>query len=343
MPRQSRIDAPGALQHIIVRGIERRKIFRDDHDRYDFIDRLGGILEETATACYAWALIPNHFHLLLRTGNASIATVMRRLLTGHATCFNRRHRRHGHLFQNRYKSILCQEGAYLLELVRYIHLNPLRAKLVDDMDALGRFPFSGHGVIMGKHTQPWQDIDKVLSYFGKRIGPARRSYRAFVTKGIPEGKRADLVGGGLIRSAGGWKALKALKRAKVHLKSDERILGDGDFVAQVLSQSQEALAQRYTLRAQGVDLDDVANYAARLAGMESEEIWQPGRYRQLVIARSLLCYWAVHELGEQMTVLAGRLGISSAAVSKAVRRGADIAREKGYRFNISKKAKRGDV
>ncbi len=268
---------------------------------------------------------------------------MRRLLTGHATRFNRRHRRHGHLFQNRYKSILCQEDAYLLELVRYIHLNPLRAKLVDDMDALGRFPFSGHGVIMGKHIQPWQDIDKILVYFGKHKGPARRSYRAFVTKGIADGKRVDLTGGGLIRSAGGWEALKALKRAKAHLKSDERILGDGDFVAQVLSRSQEALAQRYALRAQGIDLDDVANYVARLVGMDSEELWQPGRYRQLVMARSLLCYWAVHELGEPMTALASRLGISTAAVSKAVRRGAAIAREKGYRLDLSKEATRGHV
>ena len=170
MPRQSRIDAPGALHHIIVRGIERRKIFRDNADRCDFINRLGSLLEETATACYAWALMPNHFHLLLRTGNVKIAAVMRRLLTGHATRFNRRHRRSGHLFQNRYKSILCQEDAYLLELVRYIHLNPLRAKLAENMDALAKYPFSGHGVIMGKHKQPWQDIDMVSSCFGKLSG-----------------------------------------------------------------------------------------------------------------------------------------------------------------------------
>jgi putative transposase len=130
--RKSRIDAPGALHHIIVRGIERRNIFFDDMVRDNFIDRVGGIVTDTETACYAWALIPNHFHLLLRTGRAPIATVMRRLLTGHAGYFNKRHRRSGHLFQNRYKSILSQEGTYLLELelVRYIHLNPLRAKVI---------------------------------------------------------------------------------------------------------------------------------------------------------------------------------------------------------------------
>jgi putative transposase len=126
MPRRARVDAAGALQHIICRGIQRCRIYRDDSDRQDFLSRLGQILRETRTTCYAWALMPNHFHLLLRTGDVPISTVMKRLLTGYALRFNRRHRRCGHLFQNRYKSILCQEDAYLLELVRYIHLNPLR-------------------------------------------------------------------------------------------------------------------------------------------------------------------------------------------------------------------------
>jgi len=145
MPRQSRIDTKGALHHIIARDIERRKIFNDDQDSYDFIANLGLIVEQTKTQCYAWSLIPNHFHLLLKTGQVPIATVMRRLLTGHAIRYNRRHKRRGHLFQNRYKSILCQEDSYLLELVRYIHLNPLRAKLVLNLEQLDSFHFQGMG------------------------------------------------------------------------------------------------------------------------------------------------------------------------------------------------------
>ena len=101
MPRKARIDAPGALHHIICRGIERGDIFTDNADRNNFVERLGNIHSETKTPCFAWALIPNHFHLLLRTANVPIATVMKRLLTGYAVSFNRRHRRSGHLFQNR--------------------------------------------------------------------------------------------------------------------------------------------------------------------------------------------------------------------------------------------------
>jgi REP element-mobilizing transposase RayT len=126
MPRKARIDSPGALHHIIVRGIERRKIFFDDSDRDNFVERLGNLISETGTPCFAWALMPNHAHILLRTGLTSVATVMQRLLTGYAVSFNLRHRRHGQLFQNRYKSILCQEDSYLLELVRYIHFHPVK-------------------------------------------------------------------------------------------------------------------------------------------------------------------------------------------------------------------------
>jgi len=121
----------------MVRGIERGAVFRNDADRDHFLERLGEILQDTQTLCYASVLIPNHFHLLLRTGPVPISTVMRRLLTGYALWHNLTHRRHGHLFQNRFKSILCQEDVYLLELVRYIHLNPIRAHLVGDLEELG--------------------------------------------------------------------------------------------------------------------------------------------------------------------------------------------------------------
>jgi len=173
MPRKSRIDAPGAFHHIIARGIERSDIFKDNTDRNNFLNRLGGIIKETNTHCFGWALIPNHFHLLLKTGDMSIATVMRRLLTGYAVSHNRRHGRSGHLFQNRYKSILCQEDTYLLELVRYIHLNPVRAGIVKDVKALNKYPFAGHSVIMGKVNNDWQDTKWVLRLFHTKLPIAR--------------------------------------------------------------------------------------------------------------------------------------------------------------------------
>src|SRR5574337_291505 len=143
MPRGSRLDAPGVLHHVMARGIESALLFRTDEDRLDFLRRLAAQVETTGAQVFAWALLPNHVHLLLRTGQRPLASLMRRLLTGYAIGFNRRHRRHGHLFQNRYRSIVVEEEPYLLGLTRYIHLNPCRAGLVRELDQLDRYPWTG--------------------------------------------------------------------------------------------------------------------------------------------------------------------------------------------------------
>ena len=137
MPRLARLDAPGVLHHVMGRGIEKNKIFLKDKDRNDFLNRLSGLVEEGAVDIYAWALMSNHFHLLLKTKNRPLSSSMRKLLTGYVVNFNRRHKRYGHLFQNRYKSIVCQEDAYLMELVRYIHLN-LFYHILETRECAGR-------------------------------------------------------------------------------------------------------------------------------------------------------------------------------------------------------------
>jgi putative transposase len=338
MPRQSRIDAPGALHHIICRGMERRRIFEDDKDRDNFIKRLGGILSETKTSCYAWALIPNHFHILAQTGDVPLSTVMRRLLTGHAVSFNRRHRRSGHLFQDRYKSILCQEDAYLLELVRYIHLNPLRAGLVSDLKQLDRFGYGGHSRIMGKMKNDFQDVDKVLGLFDNYEQGARRKYAQFMSKGVSEGRKPELVGGGLIRSAGGWHELSELRRMKIHFKSDERVLGDSDFVEKVLHSASEAMERKYRLKAEGYTFENVAKRVGEIFEMSNRDLMAPGKQPHRVKARSVLTYWAVHELGMSVTDVGLKLGLSQSAASRAVQRGRYIAEASGLNLEISRNA-----
>jgi putative transposase len=327
MPRKARIDAPGALHHIIVRGIERRKVFLDDTDRNDFLNRIFTVMDDTQTACFAWALIPNHFPLLLRTGNTAISRVMQRILTGYAISFNRRHHRHGHLFQNRYKSILCQEDAYLLELVRYIHLNPLRAKLVQDLIELQEYPFCGHSAFFKNNYRTWQDTDYVLKKFHSCVSVARRRYREFVEKGICQGRRDELVGGGLIRSAGGWAAVKTLQKAGLFQKNDERILGDGEFVETVLSFANEKMERCYRLQAQGVNFQEVIRRAGEQTGVSPDAILSSDRGRRTVQARSLACYWAAEELGLKQPEIGLKLGMTQAAVSMAIKRGKLFAAE----------------
>ncbi|MGD9235222.1 MAG: transposase [Desulfobacterales bacterium] len=320
------------MHHIIVRGIEKCNIFNDDIDRKRFVQRLGDILNASQTPCYAWALLPNHFHLLLKTSHTPIATIMRRLLTGHAVYFNRRHRRSGHLFQNRYKSILCQEDNYLLELVRYIHLNPLRANQVSGLKNLDLYPYSGHSVLLGHNKNDWQSVDETLKLFGKKATKARKRYRKFVKKGVNQGRRPELVGGGLIRSVGGWHAFRALDRTDAHFKSDERILGDSDFVEKVLKKAEEKRERKYQLEAEGFTVDRVANRVASIMDLKTEDVWKKGKHPQIVKARSLLCYWAVHELGMTATELAIRIGLTQSAISQSVKRGEVLAAENGFKL-----------
>jgi putative transposase len=193
MPRKARLDVPGALHHIMVRGINKSAIFDDDQDRQKFLERLGENIIEAKCSVYAWVLMTNHVHILFKSGEKGISTVMRKLLTWYAIYYNKRHRRTGHLFENRYKSILCDEDNYLLALIRYIHLNPVRAGMVKTMEELDRYPWSGHGAVMTKWEYSWMDIDYVLLQFNDTKRKARNAYRQFVREGIGMGHKPELT------------------------------------------------------------------------------------------------------------------------------------------------------
>jgi len=321
MPRKARIDAPGALHHIVIRGIERKLIFQNQRDYNDFLNRMGNILKESSTSCFAWALMPNHVHLLLRTGLSSISTVMRRLLTGYAVSFNRRHKRYGHLFQNRYKSFLCEEDPYLLELVRYINLNPLRAGIVPDLKALSKSHISGHAAIMGNSKRDWQDTDYVLGYFGKKKKAAQKAYETYVSKGISKGRRPDLVGGGLIRSVGGWSALKDLRETNTRVISDERILGSSAFAENVLRNAKEVYEKRTGIMAKGIDIDQIIPAVSEHLDLDVDLISRKGRKRSIALARAVICAIGIDRLMLSNTDIALKLNITPSAVSRLVARG----------------------
>ena len=325
MPRKARIDAPGALHHIIIRGIERKAIFKDKADRANFFERLGRVVSETETGCYAWVLMTNHVHLLLKTGLCPIATVMRRLLTGYAVSFNRRHRRHGQLFQNRYKSFLCEEEVYLKELLRYIHLNPLRAKIVKDLQALKKYQWCGHSVLMGKVEAGFQDTSYVLRLFGQSTRKARRGYESFVSKGVGQGRRPELVGGGLLRSVGGWSALKGFRDIGIRIKGDERLLGSSDFVERVLKQANEQLEEKYRLQGSVVSLEALVKKVAHHFDIDPGNLKSASKERTVTEARRVLCYIAVRKLGYKCTDVSKALDISAVTVSKAASLGSKLS------------------
>lgn len=310
MPRHSRLDVPGVLQHVIVRGIEKRKIFLDETDRHLFVKRLTELLVTTETECLAWALIPNHFHLLLRPGSSGLANFMRRLLTGYAITFNKRHNRVGHLFQNRYKSIVCEEEPYLLELVRYIHLNPLRSRIVKSLTELDWYPWSGHAVIMEKLQMEGQSVTEVLGYFGKNKSVAKNKYRQFVEDGAAQGRRNDLIGGGLRRSQ------RALEEGQRPENYDDRVLGSGEFVDYL--RNDKKLQNRL---GKVISLEAVLERVAEYFNMEPQTLKRGGRILQTVEARGVACYFAVRELEYSGVRVGEALNMKRSGVCLAARRG----------------------
>ena len=316
MPREARLDAPGTLHHVMARGIEGTDIFRTDEDRNDLLGRLAYQCEQEALKVYAWALLPNHFHLLVRTGNRPIFVSMRKVLTGYAVKFNLRHRRHGHLFQNRYKSIVCEEDPYLLELTRYIHLNPVRTEIVRTMAELGRYPWGGHSVLSGNVKREWQDTREVLRYFGTSRSVALKRYAAFVREGISLGRRRDLAGGGLLRSVGGWSEVLSMRRRDMGVASDARILGSGDFVERVTAQAEEREKESLRLRRKVPDLEALVKKVAERQGLTEEKLKGERRTREVVKVTKLICQMAVRKFGYTGASVARFLGVTTSLVNR---------------------------
>ena len=310
MPRKARLDVAGTLHHVMARGIERGSIFKNDEDRERFLERLGRLSEEMSTPIYGFALIPNHFHLLLRSGRPGLSRFMRRLLTGYATSYNKRHHRAGHLFQNRYTSVICEEDAYFMELIRYIHLNPLRAKVVKTLEELDSYRWGSHYYLLHKNPFPWYDTAFVLNWFG-----SKKAYRTFIKEGIEKKYLPDLSGGGLIRSLGGLTA----RQRNVPVLADQRILGTNDFVKNLLAREQEYLSSHQRNEKM---LHLIAQHCEKV-GIVPEALKGGIRAEAISRLRAQIAFILAKDLGIPYAEIARQIGITTSGVSRIMRRRED--------------------
>ncbi len=320
MPRQARLDAPGTLHHVMIRGIEKRSIFNDDVDREFFTSRMGQLALKSGMKIYAWALMNNHVHLLLRSGPSGLPHFMRHLLTWYAQKFNWRHQRSGHLFQNRYRSIVCDEEVYFQELVRYIHLNPIRAKLVESLEQLKRYPWSGHKALMGNILLPWQETDYVLSWFGKRAGQARKLYACYISEGLSQGNRPELVGRGFVRSLGAWSAVTSMRLSRDKVLTDARVLGTDDFVRKIFEEADSRAKRSFPPHLRPKKIEEIIEVKCKELGISVQELKMGSRRGRISQLRSDLGCQLIEELGVPFAEAARHLGVSTSAISQIVRR-----------------------
>jgi putative transposase len=291
MARKPRIEYPGAFFHIIVRGNNRENIFRDSADYLRYLEKLVYFCREGGTTLYAYCLMPNHVHLLLEMGKGSLSKVLQRFHTWYTLHFNRRYDRVGHVFQGRYKAILCDRDAYLLELVRYIHLNPVRAGLVDRPQDYG---WSSHGIYMGVDKSGTIDPSFVLGQFSDNLAAARRSYRSFVMEGATQGRREDL-----------------------YRVSDQRILGNETFHKQVFRRLRGEEGGSEGMPTVHFALDELREIIEKLMGVESGFLRSSGQSGAWM--RRIFCYVARTYGAHKGKDVATYIGRDGATITRAVR------------------------
>jgi REP element-mobilizing transposase RayT len=312
MPRKGRLHIPGACYHLIGRGLERRYIFRADEDKSNFLDRFGRSLGRCGAQCLAWAMMSNHYHLLVRIGDKPLSKLMAPLLGGYGGYYNRKYHRSGYVFQNRFKSILCDEDSYLKELIRYIHLNPVRAGLIEGFSELQTYPWTGHSAAIGKYHHEWHSVDEMLSFFGASENAARQAYMEFMAG---EQSSTSLSGGGLIRSMGGWETLTRLRKEHVSVVGDERVLGSSHFVENSLKQDELTIDLKSKLEREGWALDKLIAEVCRFCSVSETMLLSRARQKQVSQAKSLVCYWGSEVLSFTSRDIAARLQMSHPAVS----------------------------
>ena len=310
MPRQARIDATGVIHYVMARGMERKPIFRDNTDRELFLQRLGTLAEKTSTTVYAFALTPNHFHLLLRSGPEGLSLFMRRLLTGYAVSFNKRHRRSGHLFRDRYSSVVCEENPYFMELIRYVHLNPFRAHIANTIEQLDGYSWSSHYYLTRKNPFPWYNAPYVLQWFGN----SKKTYRTFIREGIKKKHLPDLSGGGIIRSLGGLT--DTVRRKNAPVRADGRILGTGTFVKNMLKRKQTySPVGKRTEKMKKI----IGSYCKK-ADIQLAALQGGARSRPVSRLRVEIAFVLVKDLGISYAEIGRQLGITTSAVSRIMER-----------------------
>ncbi len=281
----------------------------------------------TSASLYAWALMPNHAHILLRTGELPLSRLVHRWLSQYVTNFNLVHHRAGHLFQNRFKNTLVDEDEYLLELVRYIHLNPVRSRLPVTVKNLEVYPWTGHSVLLGNLEFPAQDVDFVLANFSSQVGPARETYRQFVQEGAADPNPPDLEGGGLRRSVGGgWEAVTRLGRGREKWSFDERVLGASAFVDASLRKCEQGANQ--LILPPNDTLEEVAQRVATHFSITSDELRSASLRPCVLDAKAIMGHIAIHHYRLSLSAAGRFMRVSRKSVSRALLRVADVEKRK---------------
>ena len=316
MPRKARINQPGLSHHIMSRTFNDVALFVDDADREYYLSCLKKRIKETGFLCYAWVLMDTHVHLLIKTTEQPLWKMMKPLNCDYAQYYNKKYLRRGLLFSDRFKSIATQDQYYLERIIRYIHLNPIRAGICRTMKQLDRYPWSGHRMLMRGETGGFQETAIVLRRFGKKTDEARAKYREFMEAGMLADNDDEIVSMIRMNSAG-----KRDRNAAGYW-----VIGDTEFQKSVIEKERNNRLTIARCRREGISLKDVLKRTAEKTGVEEGMIQRQSKRTPRAAARMIFCFFA-RELGFPTVDTGDFLGIQQAAVSHAARKGAELAKK----------------
>jgi putative transposase len=252
MPIKPRLFVPGCVHHVMARGLDGIDIFRDDADRETFFELYLLYHVKTGVRCYAWALMSNHYHFVIRTSDIPLSKLFAPLHTRYARYYNRKYSRRGYLFQDRFKSIAIQEQLYIEQLVRYVHLNPIRAGICKNIESLDQYPWTGHASIMGNKECRFLDDSAVLHRFNSRDGNARQEYRRFIAQGIDR-QEADPV----------IELFRSGTQGGIDRKDRQKwVIGDPEFIKNALAQDRSRRIRLARYAAEGLTIEHVCRKIA---------------------------------------------------------------------------------
>lgn len=309
MTRPRRVEFEGALYHVLARGNNKQDIFGDVADRRHYLALVERYHARYVFRLYAFVLMTNHVHLLVETGETPLSKIMQCLQTSYTQYFNRKYQRVGHLFQGRYKSILCERESYLLELTRYIHLNPVRAGIVQRPE---QYPWSSYQSFIGRARMPCVDHDLVLKMLGNRGEGAARRYQQFVAEAID----AQMTG--------------------TYYKTKEQVyLGSEDYIDSVKKKIHNGVPLGKERRARGITLAQVLEGTASCAGLDRALLTGKGGGQLTTMARALAIYLARVDGRCTVNEIATTLGIHPSTVTRAVARLEERLEEKNKNISLT--------
>jgi putative transposase len=323
MPRKSRLNVPGAVYHVMARCLGHVRLFPDDEDREFFLSLLGRYLERTGTQCYAWAVMDTHYHLVLRLSDRELWELMKPLNMHYAHYHRQRSGRRGPLFMDRFKSIATQDQKYVQELVRYVHLNPVRAGVCKDIDDLNAYRWTGHSVLMGKSRRAFQNTEAVLRCFGVTVVEARKRYREFLKEGITSDTSADTLIDLVRKSNAGKEGGRSVSCW---------VIGDQEFVKKALFSSETRRLRISRFERDGRCLEHLAETISGKFGIDMSALRIRHRGTKCSDARKGFAYAAAKEYHTPLGIIAEYLDVGRTAVSAMCREEKEILEK--YKINI---------